>query len=74
MLRPMVSDKSRANYNEIVKLMEEAIDLIDKIEMIISRIDRDKPVSSGVVYQIYENLVLLREKIVEARMKAIEIS
>ncbi|MEM0355389.1 MAG: hypothetical protein QXT88_01585 [Desulfurococcaceae archaeon] len=70
----MVSDKSRANYNEIVKLMEEAIDLIDKIEMIISRIDRDKPVSSGVVYQIYENLVLLREKIVEARMKAIEIS
>gem|GEM_PF-894624 len=73
-MRPMVSDKSRANYNEIVKLMEEAIDLIDKIEMIISRIDRDKPVSSGVVYQIYENLVLLREKIVEARMKAIEIS
>lgn len=69
----MVSNKGLEVYNEIVKLMEEAIDLVDKIEMIVSRIERDKPVSSGLVYQIYENLVLLREKIVEARMKAVSV-
>lgn len=64
---------NKGNYDEIVKLMEEAIDLVDKIEVIVSRIEKDKPVSSGVIYQIYENLVLLREKIVEARMKALDL-
>lgn len=69
----MVQIDSKVSCDEIVKLMDEAIDLLDKIEMIISRIEKDKPVSSGVIYQIYESLVILREKIVEARMKALDL-
>lgn len=64
---------NRKDYSPIVYKLEEAIDLVDKIESFINRIDpRGGKVSAGVIFQIYQNLVLLREKIVEARMEAVE--
>ncbi|MET1160561.1 MAG: hypothetical protein ABWW65_06320 [Thermoprotei archaeon] len=57
--------------NGIVKKLEEAIDLIDKIETFINRVKPNEKISSGLVFQIYQNLVLLREKIIEARMEAV---
>ncbi len=54
--------------NDIRKLLDEAIDIIDKIEAFISRIKPGQRVESGLVFQIYQNLMILREKIVEARM------
>ncbi|RLG81742.1 MAG: hypothetical protein DRO13_00305 [Thermoprotei archaeon] len=58
--------------SSIVKKLEEAIDLVDKIESFISRLKPGEKVSGGVVFQIYQSMVLLREKIVEARMEAID--
>jgi hypothetical protein len=53
---------------DIRKLLDEAIDIIDKIETFVSRIKPGQRVESGLVFQIYQNLMILREKIVEARM------
>ncbi|MEM4482239.1 MAG: hypothetical protein QXK88_06510 [Desulfurococcaceae archaeon] len=55
---------------ELVSKLEEAIDLVDKIEGFISRVKPGDQIAPGLIYQIYESLVLLREKIVEARMVA----
>jgi len=54
--------------DSIIKKLDEAIDLIDKIESFINRINPDEKPSPGVIFQIYQNLVLLREKIVEIRL------
>jgi len=51
----------------ILGKIEEAIDLIDKLESILSRIRVGDPISSGSLYQIYETIVILREKIIEIR-------
>lgn len=55
-------------YEDIINKLEEAISLIDKIEMFISRIKPGDQVAPGLLYQIYESLILLREKLVEARL------
>ncbi len=58
--------------NTVIDKLEEAIDLIDKISGFINRLKPGEKVSPGTVFQIYQNLVLLREKIVEARMEALD--
>lgn len=54
---------------EVVKALEEAIDYIDRIESLISRLKPGDTITAGVVYQLYELLLLAREKVVEARLK-----
>lgn len=59
-------------YSSVVEKLEEAIDLVDKIISFINRLKPDEKVSPGLVFQIYQNLVILREKIVETRMEAVD--
>lgn len=47
--------------------IEEAIDLIDKLERTVSRLQSGDKVTPGTLFQIYETLMTLREKIVEIR-------
>ncbi|QOR94242.1 hypothetical protein IMZ38_06385 [Thermosphaera chiliense] len=47
--------------------IEEAIDLIDKLERTVSRLHSGDKVTPGTLFQIYETLMTLREKIVEIR-------
>lgn len=54
---------------EVVRTLDEAIDYIDKIEALVSRLKPGDTVQAGLVYQIYELLVLTRERVVEARLK-----
>jgi len=54
----------------LVEKLEEALDLIDKIESTVSKLRPGDQISAGLIYQLYETLVLLREKVVEARLKA----
>lgn len=60
------------NKNSIITKLEEAIDLVDKIEAFFSRIEPGKKISPGTLFQIYQNLILLREKIVEVRVELVE--
>ncbi|MGB9827933.1 MAG: hypothetical protein ACPLSM_05390 [Thermosphaera sp.] len=53
--------------NIIRERIEEAIDLIDKLERIVSRLQSGDKVTPGTLFQIYETLMTLREKIVEIR-------
>ncbi len=62
------------DYPEVTKLLDEAINIIDKISSFISRIEPNKKVERGVLFQLYQNTVLLREKIVEARMKSLSMN
>ncbi len=57
-------------YSRLVSLIEESIDLVDKIEMFIGRIKPGDRVEPGLITQIYQSLVVLRERLVEARMEA----
>jgi hypothetical protein len=57
-------------YSKLVLLLEDSIDLVDKIETFIGRINPMEQVRPGILTQIYESLVILREKLVEARMEA----
>lgn len=57
-------------HDSLLGLLEEAIDLIDKLEKAVYALEPGSQVTPGAVYQLYSNLVLLREKIVEARLKA----
>lgn len=52
----------------LLSKLDEAVALIDKIEMFVSRLKPGDQVPAGVVYQVYESLVLLKEKIFEARL------
>ncbi|OYT39129.1 MAG: hypothetical protein B6U89_04715 [Desulfurococcales archaeon ex4484_58] len=56
----------------IIGKLDEAIDLIDKIEGFISKLAPNKEVSPGIIFQIYQSLVLLREKIIEVRVEVLE--
>lgn len=55
--------------NILVNKLEEILNLIDKIESTISRLKPGDQVSSGLIYQLYETIILLREKVVEVRIK-----
>jgi hypothetical protein len=55
--------------NTLVNKLEEILNLIDKIEGTISRLKPGDQVSSGLIYQLYETIILLREKVVEVRIK-----
>ena len=68
----MCGCRGLSSKNNIISKLDEAIGLIDKIETFINRIDPNEKVSPGTIFQIYQNLVLLREKIVEARMELVE--
>jgi hypothetical protein len=57
--------------NILVNKLEEILNLIDKIENTISKLKPGDQISSGLIYQLYETIVLLREKVVETRLKAI---
>ncbi|ADI31608.1 hypothetical protein [Staphylothermus hellenicus] len=56
---------------DVAELLDEAIDLVDKIESFLTRIKPNEKIEQGLVFQIYQNIVFLREKIVEARMKTL---
>ncbi|WP_448577647.1 hypothetical protein [Thermosphaera sp.] len=47
--------------------IEEALDLIDKLERTMSRLQSGDKITPGTLFQIYETLMTLREKIVEIR-------
>ncbi|MEM0246668.1 MAG: hypothetical protein QXG15_02500 [Desulfurococcaceae archaeon] len=53
---------------ELLSKLDEAVALIDKIEMFISRLKPGDEVPAGIVYQVYESLVLLKERIFEIRL------
>ncbi|AFL66301.1 hypothetical protein [Desulfurococcus amylolyticus] len=55
--------------HEIIDLLEDAIDIIDQLEGVLQRLKPGDNITPGVIYQLYNSLVLLREKIVVARMK-----
>lgn len=54
----------------LVEKLDEALNLIDRIESTISKLRPGDQISSGLIYQLYETVVLLRERVVEARLKA----
>ncbi|MEM1638703.1 MAG: hypothetical protein QXJ69_01315 [Desulfurococcaceae archaeon] len=54
--------------NDVLNKLDEAMDLVEKIELFTSRMKPGEEVNQGVIYQIYESLVLLKEKILEARL------
>lgn len=62
----------KREYSQVVEKLEEAIDLVDKIMSFVNKLRPEEKTSPGVVFQIYQNLVLLREKIIETRMEAVE--
>lgn len=55
----------------LVNKLEEILSLIDKIESTISKLKPGDQISPGLIYQLYEAVMLLREKVIEARLKAI---
>jgi len=59
---------------ELLSKLDEAVALIDKIEMFISRLKPGDEVPAGIVYQVYESLVLLKERIFEIRLIIIQES
>lgn len=54
----------------LVERLDEALSLIDRIESTISKLRPGDQISPGLIYQLYETVVLLRERVVEARLKA----
>jgi len=58
--------------NEVLDKLDEAITLIDKIESFLGRVKPGDNVQPGILYQIYESLMLLREKIVETRLMVLQ--
>jgi len=59
---------------DLVAKLDEAIDLLDKLEMLVSRLKPGDNVQAGLLYQLYQSLTLLREKILEARLTAVQES
>lgn len=59
---------------DLVAKLDEAIDLLDKLEMLVSRLKPGDNVQAGLLYQLYQSLMLLREKILEARLTAVQDS
>ncbi len=59
-------------YPRLVAILEESIDIVDRLESFIARISPEKGYEPGLVFQFYQNLVVLRERLVEARMRALE--
>jgi hypothetical protein len=59
---------------DLVAKLDEAIDLLDKLEMLVSRLKPGDNVQAGLLYQLYQSLMLLREKILEARLTAVQES
>ncbi len=59
-------------YPRLVALLDESIDLVDKLETFIGRINPARGYEPGLVMQLYQNLLVLRERLVEARMSALE--
>ncbi len=57
---------------DLVPVLEEAIDLIDKIESHLGRVKPGDKISPGELFLIASTLMNLREKVVEARMRAFE--
>jgi hypothetical protein len=57
---------------DLVTKLDEAIDLLEKLEMLVSRLKPGDNVQAGLVYQLYQSLMLLREKILEARLTAVQ--
>lgn len=59
---------------DLVAKLDEAIDLLEKVEMLVSRLKPGDNVQAGLLYQLYQSLMLLREKILEARLTAVQES
>jgi len=57
--------------DKIVNTLEEAINIVDRLEEELNRMRPGEEVTPGVIYRFYNELLLLREKIVAARMIAL---
>jgi len=57
--------------DKIVNALEEAINIVDRLEKELNRLKPGEEVTPGVIYRFYNELLLLREKIVAARMTAL---
>jgi len=57
---------------DVISVLEEAIDLVDKIEGHLGRLKPGDKLKPGELFLIANTLMRLREKIVEARMKVYE--
>jgi len=57
--------------DKVVNALEEAINIVDRLEEELNRLKPGEEVTPGVIYRFYSELLLLREKIVAARMTAL---
>jgi len=57
---------------EVLERLNEAVELVEKAEAFIGRLKPGEQVSPGVVYQLYETMVLLREKLFEIRLMVLK--
>lgn len=57
--------------DKVVNALEEAINIVDRLEEELNRLKPGEEVTPGVIYRFYNELLLLREKIVAARMTAL---
>ena len=57
---------------DIISVLEEAIDLVDKIESHLGRLKPGDKLKPGELFLLASTLMRLREKIVEARMRVFE--
>lgn len=54
--------------DDLLSKLDEAVSELDRLESLLTRIKPGEQVQPGLVYQIYESMVLLREKILETRL------
>lgn len=54
--------------DEVLAKLSEATDLLDRLELLVNRMKPGDQLQPGLIYQIYESLVVLREKILETRI------
>ncbi|MEZ0394749.1 MAG: hypothetical protein ABWK00_06910 [Desulfurococcaceae archaeon] len=56
-----------AGCEEALRRLDEAIDALDKADAMLARLSPGKPAEPGVIYSIYQALVVAREAVVRAR-------
>jgi len=59
---------------ELVDILDRILEALDRIEALIARLSVSEEASKGVVYQIYQNLIEVREGVVKARLIARSLS
>ncbi|MCY0868689.1 MAG: hypothetical protein OWQ48_05625 [Desulfurococcus sp.] len=60
--------------DSVLEVLEEALDIINRLEERVRLLKPRSELSPGVLYQLYTDLLLLREKVITARMKVSKYS